>query len=149
MDKPRDPIIARDWRTDGVKVVRAAAQQEARGAGLGRATAFDFVGTCGAKTWMGTVTLPPKGRTGAHHHGPHEVALYVAKGRSRIRWGETLEYAADVGPGDFVYFAPGVPHQELNPDPDEPVDFVVVRSDNAAIRVDLDLEPAGHPEDVY
>jgi len=134
----------RDWRDDGVKVVRAAATS-----GKARATAFDFAGTGGPNIWMGTVTLPPNGRTGAHHHGTHEVAVYVSKGRSRIRWGEHLEYATEVGPGDFVYFAPGVPHEEVNPDPDEAVDFVVVRSDNSGIRVDLDIEPVGHPETVY
>jgi uncharacterized RmlC-like cupin family protein len=139
----------RDWRNDGVKVVRAADQQRANAAGRGRATAFDFAGTGGAKIWMGTVTLQPNGRTGAHHHGKHEVAVYVSKGRSEIRWGEHLEYTTEVGPGDFVYFAPHVPHQESNPDPDETVDFIVVRSDNSGIRVDLDVEPVGHPEQVY
>ena len=140
---------ARDWRNDGVKVVRAAAQQLALASGRGRATAFDFAGTGGSKIWLGKVTLQPNGRTGAHHHDTHEVAVYVSKGRSRIRWGEHLEYATEVGPGDFVYFAPGVPHEEVNPDPDEAVDFVVVRSDNSGIRVDLDIEPVGHPETVY
>jgi uncharacterized RmlC-like cupin family protein len=93
-----------NWRNDGVKVVRAAAISE-----KGRATAFDFAGSGGSKIWMGTVTLPPNGRTGAHHHGTHEVAVYVSKGRSQIRWGEHLEFTTDVGPGDFVYFAPMCP----------------------------------------
>ena len=133
----------RDWRNDGVKVVRAAATL-----GKSRATAFDFAGTGGANIWMGTVSLPPNGRTGAHHHGTHEVAVYVSKGRSQIRWGEHLEFTTDVGAGDFVYFAPGVPHQEINPDPEQPLDFVVVRSDNSAIRVDLDIEPIAQPETI-
>jgi uncharacterized RmlC-like cupin family protein len=76
----------------------------------------------------------------------HEVAVYVAKGRSRIRWGERLEFTTEVGPGDFVYFAPQVPHQELNLDAHEPVDFVVVRSDNSGVRNDLEIEPTGNPE---
>ena len=45
--------------------------------------------------------------------------------------------------------AAGVPHEELNPDPNEAVDFVVLRSDNSGIGVDLDIEPVGHPETVY
>lgn len=142
-------MSTKGWRTDGVKVVRAAAQQSALASGQGRVTAFDFAGTGGAKTWIGTVTLKPNGRTGAHHHGAHEVAVYVSRGRSQIRWGEQLEFAAEVGPGDFVYFAPHVPHQEANLDPKEPVDFVVVRSDNSAIRVDLDIRPSGTPEIIY
>src|SRR5437870_10862643 len=115
-----------DWRS-GVTVVRAAAQSTIR-LETGRATAFDFTGAGGQKTWIGTVTLQPNAKTGAHHHGRHEVAVYVVKGRSQIRWGVRLEFAAEVGPGDFVYFAPYVPHQELNLDASETLDFVVVRS---------------------
>ena len=135
---------ATDWRQDGVKVVRAGATL-----GQSRATAFDFAGTGGANVWIGTVTLQPNGRTGAHNHGSHEVAVYVSKGRSQIRWGERLEFTTEVGPGDFVYFAPHVPHEETNLDPKEPVDFVVVRSDNSATRNALVIEPSEHPETVY
>jgi uncharacterized RmlC-like cupin family protein len=117
--------------------------------GTGRATAFDFTGAGGRETWIGTVTLQPKAKTGAHHHGRHEVAVYVVRGRSQIRWGDRLEFAADVGPGDFVYFAPYVPHQELNPDASESLDFVVVRSDDERIAVNLDLVPVDQPETVF
>src|SRR5262249_12505441 len=79
------------WRTDGVTVVRAGSLQTAM-VGTGRATAFDFSGTGGQKTWVGTVTLQPNAKTSAHHHGRHEVAVYVVKGRSRIRWGDRLEF---------------------------------------------------------
>jgi uncharacterized RmlC-like cupin family protein len=139
------------WRTKGVAVVRAASLDQAmRGpSGNGRATAFDFSGAGGRRTWIGTVTLPPQAETGAHHHGRHEVAIYVVKGRSEIRWGERLEFAAEVGPGDLVYFAPFVPHQERNISTRESVDFIVVRSDNERIVVNLDTVPVDHPETVY
>jgi uncharacterized RmlC-like cupin family protein len=138
------------WRT-GVTVVRAEAQSAARlgPGGTGRATVVDYAGTGGRQTWIGTVTLQPRAKTGTHHHGRHEVTIYVVKGRSEIRWGERLEFVADVGPGDFVYFAPFVPHQELNPDESETVDFVVVRSDNEKIVVALDDRPVERPERVY
>jgi uncharacterized RmlC-like cupin family protein len=141
---------AAKWRT-GVTVVRAEAQKAARlgPGGTGRATVVDYTGTGGRQTWIGTVTLQPKAKTGTHHHGRHEVTIYVVKGRSEIRWGERLEFVADVGPGDFVYFAPFVPHQELNPDESETVDFVVVRSDNEKIVVALDDRPVERPERVY
>jgi len=141
----------KQWRTDGVTVVRAESLNATmRGpSGTGRATAFDFTGTGGQKTWIGTVTLQPNAKTGAHHHGRHEVAVYVVKGRSQIRWGVRLEFAAEVGPGDFVYFAPYVPHQELNLDASETLDFVVVRSDNAGILVKLDVAPVEQPETVF
>jgi uncharacterized RmlC-like cupin family protein len=75
-------------------------------AGMGRATAFDFAGTGGRETWIGAVTLQPGSKTGAHHHGRHEVAVYVVKGRGQIRWGEWLEFTSEVNAGDFAYFAP-------------------------------------------
>ena len=117
--------------------------------GTGRATAFDFSGAGGQQTWIGAVTLQPKAKTGAHHHGRHEVAIYVVKGRSEIRWGERLEFAAEVGPGDFVYFAPYVPHQEENFSSTESVDFVVVRSDNEKIVVKIDVVPVEQAETVF
>jgi uncharacterized RmlC-like cupin family protein len=142
---------AKNWRTDGVRVVRARSLDETmRGpAGSGRATAFDFAGIGGKETWIGTVILPPNAVTGAHHHGRHEVAVYVVKGRSEIRWGERLEFAAEVGAGDFIYFAPYVPHQERNLDTSETLHFVVVRSDNEKIVVSLDVAPIEQAETVF
>jgi uncharacterized RmlC-like cupin family protein len=133
-----------NWQTDGVKFVRADSIQSAMSGpiGTGRATAFDFAGTGGRETWIGAVTLQPRAKTGAHHHGRHEVAVYVVKGRGQIRWGERLEFTSEVSPGDFVYFAPYVPHQELNLSNDDTLDFVVVRSDNERIVIDLDIVPA-------
>lgn len=139
------------WRTDGVTVVRGGALEAARRApaARGRATAIDFAGSGGQQTWIGTVTLPPGANTGPHHHGRHEVAVYVARGRGEIRWGERLEFAAEIGAGDFVYFAPHVPHQERNLGDAEPLDFVVVRSDNAALVTPLDIAPVEAPELVF
>ena len=139
-----------DWLRDGVRVVRAASLEAAlRGPmGGGRATAFDFTGAGGRQTWIGRVTLAPRGRTGAHHHGRHEVAIYVVKGQSEIRWGERLDFMAEVGPGDFVYFPPYVPHQEINPSASEPLELVVVRSDNERIAIDLDLAAVTDPQQV-
>src|SRR5712692_3007189 len=118
------------WR-DGVKVVRVASLDAVmRGpSGTGRATAFDFSGAGSQQTWIGRVTLKPGAKTGAHHHGRHEVAVYVIAGRTEIRWGNRLEFMAEVSTGDFVYFSPHVPHQELNLSTSETVEFLVVRSD--------------------
>ena len=135
------------WR-NGVRVVRAQSLNSAM-LGSGRATAFDFSGAGGRETWIGTVTLQPNANTGAHHHGRHEVAVYVVRGRSQIRWGDRLEFAAEVGPGDFVYFAPYVPHQEVNLQAGETLDFVVVRSDNQKIVVNLETVPVEQPETVF
>jgi uncharacterized RmlC-like cupin family protein len=139
-----------NWRSS-ITVMRARTLDQAMHgpAGTGRATAFDFAGSGGRETWIGTVALAPTAKTGAHHHGRHEVAIYVVKGRSEIRWGERLEFAATVGPGDFVYFAPYVPHQERNLDAVETLEFVVVRSDNEKIAVALDVVAVEQPEAMF
>src|SRR5258708_20591588 len=135
------------WR-DGVKVVRATTLDAVmRGpSGTGRATAFDFAGTESQQTWIGRVTLKPSANTGAHHHGRHEVAVYVITGRTEIRWGDRLEFATEVAAGDFVYFAPHVPHQELNLSASETVEFLVVRRHNVNIVVILEGMPVEQPE---
>ena len=125
------------WK-DAVRVVRGASLQDAMRAGNGRATAFDFTGEGGSKTWIGTVTMKPDACTGGHHHGRHEATIYVVRGNVEIRWGDELEYSAVVGPGDFIYFTPNVPHQERNLSGADTAEFVVVRSDNERIAVALD-----------
>jgi len=143
-------IIGNRW-TEGVRVVRAEHLRAIKHgpSGTGRATAFDFLGAGGAPTWIGSVTLQAGGATGAHHHGRHEVVVYVAAGRSEIRWGDTLEFVTVAEPGDFIYFAPHVPHWERNLSDTEAVEFVVVRSDNERIAVALDVVPAEQPAPVY
>ena len=128
------------WRR-AVTVVRGASLRAAMPgpSGLSRATAFEFTGGDRQRTWVGAVNLQPGARTGPHHHGRHEVGLYVVKGHSRILWGQCLEFAADVGAGDFVYFAPYVPHEECNLKGDEAAEFVVVRPDGERISVAVEI----------
>ncbi len=142
--------IQTDWRT-AVKVRRAAALADER-AMQGRTTVFDFAGQKalhgggGDQTWIGSVQVAPGSNTGPHHHGRHEVMIYVVSGRSEIRWGERLEYAIEIEPGDAVYFAPGVPHQERSLESTAMVEYLVVRSDNEKIANKLpDLQPMEHP----
>ncbi len=142
--------VNQDWRFEGVKVARAARIKGAMTGPFhsGRATVFDFTGSGGQRTWIGSVALAPGANTGAHHHGRHEVMIYVVSGRCEIRWGDRLEFLTEIGPGDFAYFPPYVPHQERNLEPEEVVEFVVVRSDNERIAVDLPLEVTPQPERV-
>jgi uncharacterized RmlC-like cupin family protein len=119
--------------------VRAEELRALRMAGNGRATAFDFTGEGGARTWIGTVTMQPNAVTGGHHHGRHEVALYVISGHGELRWGESLEFSAEIGAGDFAYFTPGVPHEERNLSADRTLEFLVVRSDNERIVVPVEI----------
>ncbi len=55
---------------------------------------------------------------------------------------------AEAGPGDFIFVPPYVPHQEINASTDAPLECVVIRSDNEAVVVNLDIEPAEKPEEV-
>jgi uncharacterized RmlC-like cupin family protein len=66
-----------------------------------------------------------------------------------MRWGEKLEYVAEAGPGDFIYVPPYVPHQEINADPAEPLECVLVRSDQEPVVVNLDIDPVERPEAVF
>lgn len=138
--------VQTDWRL-AVRVRRATALADER-AMQGRTTVFDFLGTGGGgdRTWIGSVDVAPGSNTGPHHHGRHEVLVYVVKGRSEIRWGEQLEYATEIGPGDAVYFAPGVPHQERSLESTDRVEYLVVRSDGEKIAIALpDVVPVENP----
>ena len=66
-----------------------------------------------------------------------------------MRWGDRLEYVAEAGPGDFIYVPPYVPHQEINAARDEPLECVLVRSDQEAVVVNLDIPAVEVPETVY
>jgi uncharacterized RmlC-like cupin family protein len=65
-----------------------------------------------------------------------------------MRWGERLEFVAEAGPGDFIYVPPFVPHQEINASANEVLECVLVRSDDKATVINLDIEPVEKPEQV-
>ena len=65
-----------------------------------------------------------------------------------MRWGERLEFVAEAEPGDFIFVPPYVPHQEINAGTAEPLECVLVRSDQEAVVVNLDIEPAEKVEEV-
>ena len=97
--------------------------------------------TVGAqKLWLGHVTMAPGVKSGAHHHGPVESALYILSGRARFRSGPRLEQAFAAGPGDFVFVPPKVVHQELNMDDNTPVEMIVGRSGQENVVVNVDVE---------
>jgi len=141
---------ATDWRRHGVKVIPGDQldPNTAQTPGMDRAAAINFARVGARKIWAGTVTIQPNARTGAHHHGALESVIYVLRGRARMRWGERLEYVAEAGPGDFIFVPPYVPHQEINASGEEALECVLVRSDNEAVVVNLDIEPVEAPEAV-
>ena len=141
-----------DWRLQGVRVVHADELDvnTPQTPGMNRAAAIDAARAGAEKLWAGTVVIHPDAKTGAHHHGELESVIYVVSGRARMRWGDRLEFTAEAGPGDFIYVAPFVPHQEINANAGEPLSCVVVRSGQEPVVVNLDLpEVDPNPEQVY
>jgi uncharacterized RmlC-like cupin family protein len=139
-----------DWRTHGVRVIPGDRldPNTAQTPGMQRAAAINLARVGAQKIWAGTVRIDANAKTGAHHHGALESVIYVVKGKARMRWGNNLEFVAEAGPGDFIFVPPYVPHQEINASTDEPLECVVVRSDNEAVVVNLDIEPIEKPENV-
>jgi uncharacterized RmlC-like cupin family protein len=139
------------WKHDGVRVIRGCDldPNTPQTPGMNRAAAVDAARAGARKLWAGTVTIDPDAKTGAHHHGELESIIYVVKGRARMRWGERLEFAAEAGPGDFIFVPPYVPHQEMNASAGEPLECVVVRSGQDPIVVNLEIPVADAPETVW
>lgn len=133
-----------EWRERGVRIVRSDGldTDTPQTDGMRRAAA---IGASAGATgiWAGTVDIEADAKTGPHHHGELESVIYVLRGRARMRWGEQLEYAAEAGPGDFIFVPPFVPHQEANASPDELLSCVVMRSGTEPIVVNLDIPAVG------
>jgi uncharacterized RmlC-like cupin family protein len=89
---------------------------------------------------MGQTTVEPATRSGDHHHGDSETAIYVVRGNPSFVFLDSesgAERRIDAGPGDFVYVPPFTPHREENNDPDHEAVVVLARSTQEAIVVNL------------
>lgn len=139
-----------NWRENGVRVVSGEHLDlnTPQTPGMTRSAAINNATAGAQKLWAGTVEIHPDAKTGAHHHGELESVIYVVRGRARMRWGEQLEYVAEAGPGDFIYIPPFVPHQEINALPDESLFCMLVRSDQEAVVVNLELDAVAEASDV-
>jgi len=131
-----------DWKKNGVKVVHAGEldMNTPQTSGMTRAAAITHAKTGATKLWAGTMLVQQDAKTGPHHHGKLETVLYVLNGRVRMRWGARLEFSDEASAGDFIYVPPFVPHQEINADPDNTCEAVVVRNGQEPVVVNLDLE---------
>src|SRR6204780_4555101 len=139
-----------DWANHGVKIVHSDELDlnTPQTSGMTRAAAITHARAGANKLWAGTMLVQPDAKTGPHHHGELETVLYVVRGRIRMRWGDQLEFSDEAGPGDFIYVPPYVPHQEINASSDQTLECVLVRSDNEAVVVNLDIEPVEEPSPV-
>ena len=104
--------------------------------GLQRFAAVSAGITGSQRMWMGYAVLEPGGKTGVHHHGESETAIYVVSGNPRFVFLDTGE-TVETSPGDYVHVPPFVPHREENPSPDVEAVVVIARSTEQAIVVNL------------
>jgi uncharacterized RmlC-like cupin family protein len=88
--------------------------------------------------WGGITVVAPNISSGIHHHGEIETIIYVVSGHGKMRWGDNMEFEQAVEPGDFIYVPPFVPHQEINPSPDTPSQWVIVRNSQEPIVINLE-----------
>ena len=132
-----------------LRVIRAdeLSAQTSQTPGMDRRTAIDREMAGAQNLWVGSVTVEPGTRTGAHHHGDCESVVCVTGGRIRFRFGERLEQSVEAGTGDYVFIPPHVVHQEINSSDTERVESIVVRDcqDNTVVNVDLPEEVVREP----
>jgi uncharacterized RmlC-like cupin family protein len=76
---------------------------------------------------MNVATIAPGGVAYAHIHDGFEVMLYIIQGKLRHEYGAGLRQSIENSAGDFIYIAPGMPHEVFNIG-DEEVIAVVARS---------------------
>jgi uncharacterized RmlC-like cupin family protein len=77
---------------------------------------------------MNVATVPPGGVAYAHIHDGFEVMLYILQGHVRHEYGDGCKKVIENKAGDFIFIAPGVPHEVFNLSDTEPIVAVVARS---------------------
>ena len=144
-------VDAPDWKNNGIKVISGnhLDTNTPQTPGMNRAAAIKYATAGANKLWAGTVEIHADAKTGAHHHGALESIIYVISGRARMRWGERLEYVCEAGPGDFIFVPPYVPHQEINACESESLQCVLIRSDQDAVVVNLDIPVIEDPQGLH
>ncbi len=75
--------------------------------------------------WAGLLRTGPGIRSGWHHHGDYESAIYVLTGAIRMEFGPGGSKTLDAGPGDFLHVATEAIHRESNPMDQESTAIVV------------------------
>src|SRR3984957_14489734 len=98
------------------------------------------------KLWMGQTHVAAGAKSGDHHHGEAETAIYVVSGTPAFVFADgDTEVRLEAKPGDYIFVPPFVPHREENPGDTEAV-VVIARSSQEGIVVNLDsLWPAAPP----
>ena len=106
--------------------------------GMARREAISGRSAGSEKLWMGQTHVAPGAKSGDHHHGEAETAIYVVSGTPAFVFADGDEESRlETKPGDYIFVPPYVPHREENPGADEAV-VIIARSSQEAIVVNLD-----------
>ncbi|HEX2903410.1 MAG TPA: cupin domain-containing protein [Jatrophihabitans sp.] len=112
----------------------------AQTAGMRRYAAISSALTGSQALWMGQTHVGPDQRSGNHHHGDSETAIFVVCGHPEFVFYDSeqgQERRIHTKPGDYVFVPPFTPHREENNDPDQEAVVVIARSTQEAIVVNL------------
>jgi uncharacterized RmlC-like cupin family protein len=125
-----------------VRHVRAGEldAETAQTPGMQRFAAISNAAVGSERLWMGQTHVRPATRSGDHHHGEAETAIYVVSGRPEFVFLDEdtgAETRIRTVPGDYVFVPPYTPHREENNDPDNEAVVVLARSTQEAIVVNL------------
>jgi uncharacterized RmlC-like cupin family protein len=114
--------------------------------GMQRFAAISNATVGSERLWMGQTHVGPAARSGDHHHGEAETAIYVVSGTPEFVFLD--EHSGDetrirTAAGDYVFVPPYTPHREENNDPANEAVVVIARSTQEAIVVNLPSLAAG------
>ena len=132
-------------RAAGVRVVKPLQfdADTPQTPGMRRLAAVSHALVGSERLWAGVMIAEPGVASAVHHHGDQETVVFVLSGRSKVRWGSRLEQEAELEAGDFLFIPARMPHQEINPSADQSVVWVVMRSAQEAVAVNLTPGPDG------
>jgi uncharacterized RmlC-like cupin family protein len=106
--------------------------------GMTRREAISGQNAGSEKVWMGQTHVAPGTRSGDHHHGEAETAIYVLSGTPAFVFARGRdEVRLQTEPGDYIFVPPFVPHREENQGREEAV-VIIARSGQEGIVVNLD-----------
>jgi uncharacterized RmlC-like cupin family protein len=114
--------------------------ETAQTSGMQRFAAINHARVGSARLWMGQTHVGPAMRSGDHHHGEAETAIYVLSGSPEFVFLDEhtgAETRVQAAPGDYVFVPPYTPHREENNDPDVEAVVVIARSTQEAIVINL------------
>jgi len=81
--------------------------------GMARWEAISGKSAGAEKLWMGQTHVAAGAKSGNHHHGEAETAIYVVSGTPAFVFADgDEEIRLETKPGDYIFVPPYVPHRE-------------------------------------